>query len=229
MFKLQIDVGPSAVPPKQPGKKGGEEWSYSALRAHKGSGGCTVTAGQCRVCARGLAGVYSHTTIAARTVPPTPASPLEAPEPGYQPTHPRASCRNSLGWAMSLDGDVGGSREGESCTSDQFWEPKLLPHPKQVAWPSRTAPRNARCHTQGRGRRCQPSGPRARRATLHHHSMLRDWPLPPKPGCQMQTPLCAGNSQIRQQYRRHCRKLKYLAERGRSHSSLQISPCQPPT
>lgn len=33
VLKLQIDVGPSAVSPKQPGKRGGEEWGYSALRA----------------------------------------------------------------------------------------------------------------------------------------------------------------------------------------------------
>lgn len=99
VLKLQIDVGPSAVSLKQPGKRGGEERGYSALRAHKGRGGCTITVGQRRVCARGLAGVHSRTTVAPLTAPPSPASPPEAPEPGCQPTHPRAPCSNSPGWA----------------------------------------------------------------------------------------------------------------------------------
>lgn len=35
-FKFQIDVGASAMPPKDPWKRGGDGGSYSALRAHTG-------------------------------------------------------------------------------------------------------------------------------------------------------------------------------------------------
>lgn len=83
--------------------------------------------------------------------------------------------------------------------SDQFWEPKLSPHPKQVAQSSRAAPRSPCCHTQNRGQRCHSLGPAARKATVPHPSTLRDHALPPRPGWQTQAPLSAENIQIKQQ------------------------------
>lgn len=83
--------------------------------------------------------------------------------------------------------------------SDQFWEPKLSPHPKQVAQSSRAAPRSPCCHTQNRGQRCHSLGPPARRTTVPHPSTLRDHALPPRPGWQSQAPLSGENIQIKQQ------------------------------
>lgn len=155
LFKLQIDVGPSAVPPKQPGKRGGEERDYSALRAHKGRSGCTVNsrAAQSPYTQPGR-GVWLHNYCRPHraTYPSLPAGGTGARLPtntpmGFLQEQPRLS----LGQAISLDGGYGVSREGESCTSDQSGEPNLLPHPKQVAGLSRTAPHTACCHTWSRG------------------------------------------------------------------------------